>query len=70
MKAGQYQHAASVVQTALQKELDTRRLVDWVDPWRILEMQQAVANALQMDKTLQEERRQAVCIAIHSSSYV
>jgi tetratricopeptide (TPR) repeat protein len=64
MKAAKYTHAASVVQSALQRELDTRRLVDWLDPWRILEMEQAVKNALQMDKTLQEEQRQAVCVPV------
>lgn len=60
MKAAKYSHASSVVQTALQRELDTRRLVDWLDPWRVLEMEQALKNALQMDKTVQEEQRQAV----------
>ena len=40
MKAGRYTHAAGVVQSALGRELDTRRLVDWLDPWRIAEMEQ------------------------------
>ncbi len=70
MKAAKYTHAASVMQSALQRELDTRRLVDWLDPWRILEMEQAVKIALQMDKTVQEEQRQAVCIsAIHMYAF-
>jgi hypothetical protein len=62
MKAAKYSHASSVVQSALQRELDTRRLVDWLDPWRVFEMEQAVKNALQMESALQEEQRQAVCV--------
>jgi len=34
-----------VAQAALGEELDTRRLVDWLDPWRIVELEQAVLNA-------------------------